>query len=229
MGCGASLPDASVFLSTPLAAPVSLPLVPATTKETTVAIKQKFLSLSGGDFSVKDMDGNVVAKLDGKNLSLRERTVVLDANGQPCACILEKIFAMSPAFFVYAFSPRYDGQQPTNETQNEMPLYAYAKVWKKAMSIKDEFHICLCTKDTGDNEYEKAEEGSFTGLAPGTLSPKCQITYKGVGCALVDRKVLDWGDLIGNNAYTLTMAAGVDPMLMVAFVAIKDKIAEQGS
>ena len=79
MGCGASLPDASVFLSTPLAAPVSLPLVPATTKETTVAIKQKFLSLSGGDFSVKDMDGNVVAKLDGKNLSLRERTVVLDA------------------------------------------------------------------------------------------------------------------------------------------------------
>ena len=108
-----------------------------------------------------------------------------------------------------------------------MPLYAYAKVWKKVMSIEDEFHICMCTKDTGDNEYEAAEEGSFLGVAPGTMSPKCSVTYKGVGCCLVDRKVLDWGDLLGTNAYTVTMAAGVDPALFIAFVAIKDKIAEK--
>ena len=85
----------------------------------------------------------------------------------------------------------------------------------------------MCTKDTGDNEYESAEAGSFEGTAPGTMSPKCSITYKGVGCCLVERKVIEWGDLIGTNAYSVTIAAGVDPMLMIAFVAIKDKIAEQ--
>lgn len=226
MGCGASLPQSSEFFSPPLQEPVSKPLVPALTKETTVAMKQKFLSLSGGDFSVKDKEGNVFAKLDGKNMSMRERTVLMDANGEPVACILEKILSMSPAFFVYAFEPRYEGQAPTSETQNGKPLYAYAKVFKKLMSIKDEFHICMCTKDTGDNEYEKPDAASFDGKAPGTMSPKCSLTYKGSGCALVDRKVLDWGELIGANAYTLTMAAGVDPMLMIAFVAIKDKIAE---
>lgn len=211
-------------------------------------------------------------------------------------------------------------------------------MWKKVLSVRDEFHICMCTKDTGDNEYEKAEDASFDAVAPvrtalrargrslilptltkgtiyilhrtsyftsyillrtsyhsqrrrkavhrwrwhrrglpraprrrmhlasrilhlisqGTLSPKCSIKYKGVGCCLVDRKVIDWGEMVGMNAYTVTMAAGVDPvrdrqtehgdvhtpcvarganipfcaeprlpqMLMIAFVAIKDKIAE---
>lgn len=227
MGCGASLPASEVFLGQPLDAPVSKPLIAALTAQTTVAIKQKFLSLSSSDFTVKDKEGNLVAKLDGKNMSLRTRTVLMDAQGEHVACILEKVFSMSPSFFVYSFSPRYEGQQPTDETQYDKPLYAYAKIWKKNMSIKDEFHICMCTKDTGDNEYEKAAEGSFEGKAPGTMSPKCSITYKGKGCALVDRKVLDWGDLIGTNAYTVTMAPGVDPMLMIAFVAIKDKIMEQ--
>lgn len=120
MGCGASLPSNDAFLSTPLAEPVTTPLVPATTSLTTVAMKQKFLSISGGDFNIKDKEGNLVAILDGKNMSMRERSVLLSPSGEPVACILEKILAMSPAYFVYAFSPRCTEMRgPTHDPNSD--------------------------------------------------------------------------------------------------------------
>ena len=100
-----------------------------------------------------------------------------DADG-----FLEKVW-----FFVDSFVPYLEGQKPTNETQNGQPLYAWGKVgqfaewqayyasfhpnhasgcqvWKRAISISDEFQICMAT---GDNEYEEAEGYTYQGKAPG--------------------------------------------------------------
>ena len=38
------------------------------------------------------------------------------------------------------------------------------QVWKRAISISDEFQICMAT---GDNEYEEAEGYTYQGKAPG--------------------------------------------------------------
>ena len=31
--------------------------------------------------------------------------------------------------FVYGFKPYFEGQKPTDETQDSLPLFAWAKVW----------------------------------------------------------------------------------------------------
>ena len=51
-------------------------------------------------------------------------------------------------------------------------LYAWAKVWKRSLSITDEFTICMAT---GDNEYEEAEKGTYKAIAPGKLSSKLMV------------------------------------------------------
>ena len=85
-----------------LATPVAEPCLPVTSTQITIAMKQKFFSLSGSDFSIKDMEGNVIAVLDGKNMSMRDRIVLNDASGTAVCCVLEKVFSMSPAYFVYS-------------------------------------------------------------------------------------------------------------------------------
>ena len=78
-------------------------LAPPADKVITYAVPQKFMSLSGQDMKLKDKEGNVIARTDGKNLSIRSRCVLSDSNGKPVVCILEKVLAMSSSYFVYAF------------------------------------------------------------------------------------------------------------------------------
>mmetsp|Transcript_63823 Transcript_63823/g.106132 ORF Transcript_63823/g.106132 Transcript_63823/m.106132 type:complete len:228 (+) Transcript_63823:56-739(+) len=222
--CCGKLPSSEEFLEKFEASPAKC-LGQPSSDVILLAMQQKFLSLSSQDFSVKDNKGNIIAILDGKNLSLRDRAVLMNANREPIACLLEKIFSGSITFFVYAYKPYFDGQKPCGEKQNGQELYAWAKIWKKLLSITDEFHICMAT---GDNEYEAAEPGTYEGKAPGKLSSKLMVTKNGKGCCLIDREELQWGDLIGTNSYAVSIAAGIDPVLMIALTAIKDRSEEQG-
>ena len=63
-------------------------------------------------------------------------------------------------------------------------------------------------------------------MAPSMTSPKLQVWKDGRGCALVERKVIDWGELIDINGWTLTIAKGIDPILMIALISVKDAIAD---
>ena len=63
------------------------------------------MTLTGGDMSIKDKEGNLIAKIDGKVLSVRDRCVVHGANGQPACCIIQKILSMSHSYFVYSYKP----------------------------------------------------------------------------------------------------------------------------
>lgn len=221
--CCGKMPDAADFLAQFSPEPEKC-LGPPEDDVVVLAMKEKILSLSGQDFSIKSKDGKVVAIMQGKNLSLRDRSVLKDAAGEPVACILEKMLSMSISFFVYSFKPYFKGQEPTSEKQGGQPLYAWAKVWKKSMSVTDEFHICMAT---GNNEYEPANEGSYKALAPGYLSSQLMVTKGGQGCCLITRAELQWGDLIGGNHYEVSIAAGIDPILMVALVGIRDRAAEK--
>jgi len=196
-------------------------LTKPTDKVTTLAIKQKLLSLTGQSMDIKDKDGCLVAKIDGKIWSLRDRAVILDADGQPACCIIQKMLSMSPSYFVYAFKPYFDGQKPTGEKQDGKDLYAWAKIWKRLVSITDEFNICMAV---GDDEYQAPEHGLFKAVAPSMTSPKLQVSKDGRGCALVERKVIDFGELIDINGWTLIIAKGIDPILMIALISVKDAI-----
>lgn len=60
-------------------------------------------------------------------------------------------------------------------------------------------------------------------------SPKLQVSKDGRGCALIERKVIDFGELIDMNGWTLKIAKGIDPILMIALVSVKDAINDNAS
>lgn len=186
----------------------------------TFTMKQKLISLTGQDHSIKSKDGQVLAILQNKTLSLRDRSVLKNAAGEPVACILEKVMTMSPVFFVYSFKPYFEGQLPTPEKQGGKPLYAWAKVWRKASWV-NEYHICMAIEN---NKYEPNDSASYKALSPGMMSEQLMV-YKGcqagvqaqLGCCLVKKAAM-------NLTYEVTVAANIDPMLMIALIGIKDKI-----
>ena len=56
-----------------------------------LTVTKKALSLTGNDFTVTDVNGNVVLKTKGVFLSLRNRRVLLDAAGNPLLTLQQKV------------------------------------------------------------------------------------------------------------------------------------------
>jgi len=219
----ATLPDADSFLQEhPVDAYKGL--APPTEKTTVFAVKQKLLTLTGQAMSIKDKENKLIAKIDGKILSIRDRCVIHGADGQPACCIIERILSVSKSYFVYSYKPYFEGQKPSGEKMDGADLYAWAKIWKRLVAITDEFEICMAV---GDDEYEAADAGSYKAKAPSMTSPKLQVEKQGKGCALVERKVIDFGELIDINGWELTVAKGIDPVLMIALISVKDAIKDK--
>jgi hypothetical protein len=219
----ATLPNADDFLHEhPVDAYKGL--APPTKKTTIFAVKQKLLSLTGQSMSIKDKENQLLASIDGKILSLRDRCVIHGADGQPACCIIERILSMSRSYFVYSYKPYFAGQTPWVDMMAGAYLYAWAKFWKRLVAITDEFEICMAV---GDDEYEAADAGSYKATAPSMTSPKLQVEKQGKGCALIERKVIDFGELIDINGWELTVAKGIDPILMIALISTKDAIKDK--
>jgi len=193
-------------------------------KMVTLRVQQKLFSLTGQSMDIRDTEGNVVAKLGGKFMSLRDRAVLSDAKGNPVCCVIEKVFAMSPAYYVYSFKPYFAGQKPSGEKQDGKDLYAWAKCWKKMMSFTDVFEICMAI---GDNEYQAPGEGTYRAKAPSVLSPKLIVAKDHQACALLDRDVLSLSEMLDWNGWTLTCAPGTDIFLFIALVSVKDAIKDK--
>ena len=263
MGCGASLPSAAEFLRADFPAPEkqygNLPC----DKVVTLKVKQKFFSLRG-DFIVKDTEGASYCKVVGVLASMRTRVIIKDMDDNPIACVIEKIMSMSPAMFIYGFKPYFEGQNPVSETQNDLPLYAWAKVWKPLKSITS----MLCVQmANGDDSYTEASFGTadYKAKAPSMTAPRLSVV-KGAdmganGCALIDRSTIQFEGMnvydvrnprlertpqlaraqplppsiqqemsaIAFAAPQVTVAKGIDPILIVGMTICKDKIEEKES
>ena len=121
--CCGKLPEVAEFLQS-FEAPPTRCLGAPKSEQLIFVMPEKFLSLSGQDAPIEDKSGSTLAILDGKNLSLRDRAVLMDADRKPIACIREKLFYDADGFlekvwfFVDSFVPYLEGQKPTNETQN---------------------------------------------------------------------------------------------------------------
>ena len=186
----------------------------------TFNMKQKLISLNGQDHSIKTKDGQVLATMQKKALSLRDRYVLKDHAGEPVACILEKVMSIGPVFFVYSFKPYFEGQLPTSEKQGGKPLYAWAKVWRKSSWV-NEYHICMAIEN---NKYAPDKDASYKALSPGMMSEQLMV-YKGcqadaqaqLGCCLVKKAAM-------SPTYDVTVAANIDLILMIALIGIKDKV-----
>ena len=61
-----------------------------------LSIVQKVMSISDGNFVVADVQGNVVFKVKGSLMTLRDRRVLIDAAGNPIVTLRRKVsFSLS--------------------------------------------------------------------------------------------------------------------------------------
>ena len=226
MGCNNSLPVADEFL-VPHTAPTNEYGSGLVSKERLVLkVKEKFFSFRG-DFTVTDQAGEPFCKVHGTYFSMRQRVVIKDLDGKPIACVLGKILSISPAMFIYGVKPYYEGQQPTSEKEDGLPLYAWAKVWNPVTSMTPMYMIQMAK---GDDEYTSAtyETCDYKSWAPGVAAPRLSVV-KGAdktkgGCCLIDRSTLQFESA---NVYDVTIAPGIDPILMIGLVICKDAIQER--
>lgn len=56
-----------------------------------LTIVRKMMSISEGNFGVTDANGNIMFKVKGKFLSLRDRRILLDAAGNPIVSLQQKV------------------------------------------------------------------------------------------------------------------------------------------
>ncbi|GAB9471327.1 hypothetical protein Gpo141_00008544 [Globisporangium polare] len=71
----------------------------------TLHLREKFFSLSGDSFSIRDVStGAVWFRVAGKALSIREKKTLLDARGTPVASMKEVFFSLMPSYHVSSTS-----------------------------------------------------------------------------------------------------------------------------
>ncbi|CAA6654663.1 unnamed protein product [Spirodela intermedia] len=66
-----------------------------------VIVTKKFLSITDGDFTVKDVEGNDLFRVKGVFLSMRDRRVLQDAIGNPLITMQEKVLTVHKRWKVF--------------------------------------------------------------------------------------------------------------------------------
>lgn len=122
----------------------------------------QFFSWSGDDFNVRDGSGNTVFIVKGNALSLRDRVVIADPQGNLIAMMQEKIVSLRKEFQVYSFKPNAEGQESTEKVQ-DIPVYRFALIQKQIKAITTE----LCYKLYNGNDV-----GDTTLIAKAQLAVK---------------------------------------------------------
>jgi hypothetical protein len=93
-------------------------------KGTSFGIKQKFFSMSGDDYKVKDADGNVLFLVGGKAYSMRDRMVIRDPEGNAICMMQRKLMSLRPMFQVRPGAEPNGGGVATTSTLSHAVVLA---------------------------------------------------------------------------------------------------------
>jgi len=79
--------------------------------EVTLTLKEKFWSVTGGDGAVKDVDGSIMFRFNGRAKSLHQKKVLLDAQDNEILNITDKLATLRRQFIIRSGSSSKDGPQ----------------------------------------------------------------------------------------------------------------------
>ena len=179
-------------------------MAPYTVEETTVyKMKEKLMSLSGDTFTVKDADDNEAFIIDGTALSIREKKILSDIDGNPLYQINEELVNFSLREKQYICDP---------ESGEKLFTLRQAGV----IFDRNTVNVFAGDDDDGNPVYT---------IAGGFLEKEFDIKDANTNEILgeIDRKRFE-NILTDKDTYAISVEAGQDAALIIAFAVAVDEI-----
>ncbi|KAL5210279.1 hypothetical protein ABZP36_005902 [Zizania latifolia] len=169
----------------------------------------KTLSLSGNDFTITDAaTGAVVLRVDGVLFSLRRRCVLVDADRRPVLTVQGSALVMNTRWKVFR------GQS----TSRRDLLFTVVKPSAIQLRWSTKVSVFLAS-----NDAEQACDFRVTGSYH---DGACAVSLgdSGIVIAKIDRRFSVASALLGKNAYSVTVNAGIDYAFIAALVVTLDEM-----
>ncbi|CAK8542067.1 unnamed protein product [Lathyrus sativus] len=171
-----------------------------------LAVVKKVMTISDGNFAVTDVNGNIVFKVKGSLLTLRDRRVLLDAAGNPITTLRRKIVTMHDRWEAYR-----------GESTDSKDLIFTLKR-SSLIQFKTKLDVFLAG-NTKEDICDFKVKGSW-------LERSC-IVYAGESnniVAQMHKKHTVQSVLIGKDQFMVTVYPNVDYAFIVALIVILDEI-----
>ncbi|KAL5217123.1 hypothetical protein ABZP36_017807 [Zizania latifolia] len=169
----------------------------------------KTRSLSGNDFTVTDAaTGAAVLRVDGVLFSLRRRCLLVDADRRPVLTVQESALVMNTRWKVFR-----------GESTSRRDLL-FTVVKPSAIQLRRSTNVSVFL---ASNDAEQACDFRVTGSYH---DGACAVSLgdSDTVIAKIDRRFSVASALLGKNAYSVTVNAGIDYAFVVALVVILDEM-----
>ncbi|XP_006650795.1 protein LURP-one-related 15-like [Oryza brachyantha] len=169
----------------------------------------KTLSMSGNDFTVTDAaTGAVVLRVDGVLFSLRRRCLLVDADRRPVLTVQESAMVMNTRWKVFR----------GESTSRRDLLFTVVKPSAIQLWGSTKVSVFLASNDA-EQACDFRVTGSYhDGACAVSLGDSDTVIAK------IDRRFSVAGALLGKNAYSVAVNAGIDYAFIVALVVILDEM-----
>ena len=175
----------------------------------------------------------------GRGMFARSRDIIYDKAGAPLCCIIMPAISFN-AIHIYSFQPYLDAQEPSGKVHDGKPLYACAIV-EKDIVFPEYFGTRMAASKAERDEYARSGrtmKGVYSEHVEFLANPSLpgyptlevySVKSEGgdaVGVCLVDRVDKQHFTYIANtknDSYLVSVAPGIDPVLMFALAVIHDR------
>lgn len=195
------------------------PNVPADKYYHLVVKEKLWRSWSGDTFGVKyfaekeEESKPFEVDIKGIVMTMRDKMILRDnETGNPVAIILQMYMKWETTFKIYTFTANFENQAPSNQKHDGRDLYERAKCKDKFMSVQK-------TMKTVDG-VEYVMDGIGKVFA---AKREMRITRDGKPAVHAIEKTLG---IFTGNQWEVKIGPGIDPTLIVAFMAIMDEMNE---
>ncbi|CAL5388899.1 unnamed protein product [Camellia sinensis] len=176
-----------------------------------LAIVRKVLTITDGNFTITDMNDNILFKVKGRILALHDRCTLLDPAGNPIVTLQQKMMTMHNRWQVFR-----------GESKNPADLIFSVKR-SSVFQLKPKLSVYLAN-NTAEEFCDFKVEGSW-------FNRSCVI-YAGESSTIVaqmHKKYTAGSILLGKDRFMVTVYPHVDYAFIAALIVILDDIDKQAN